>query len=540
MKLRTIVKIALTTSIVLLCTGFAMYSFFKISAAENRKDFNLYTLIPPSATVVFDTDNLSGFIQDVNDLESSRNNQFLHISKLFSLLKLNLYSVLEETPHGLSRQMNKAILSFHEPDNDRNQIFYCSLGEGDREQVEVFIRQYLSSEYPYKTFDYKGENIRIYPMEGGDFMACYLTSDFMVVSYQKKLIEKVIDTYKSGRSLVKDSLFARSILPKKGPVAATVYVRMQPVRMGVATDTLSYDAAIGGWTEFDLKLKGERIYLSGVNNHVDTCLTLTNVIRRQSPVSGFPGNLLPSTTLFLTKYSIGDWDSLLKFAEKQPVAKQNSSVYALQRDKEFLHYLKRHIKGELTTCTFSRKDTSEVPAVVVSMSIDDAVEAEKQLYALIKAIPKEEGLPRMPRITFCYTSTRAYGVYPLPENRLLTQLTGVRTPDLYNYSAFYGGQLLLASDVDALKQYIYQLDKGQVLEETAVYQAGIDGLDNPYHWMLWADLSEVFRLRDNYTRLLPDYFFRNEDFFRNFILSIQFLVVGEAVHPNINLIYKGS
>ena len=66
MKLRTIVKIAVISSVVLLCTGFAMFSFFRLSAAEGRKDFNLYTLVPGSATVVLETDDLAGMIQGIN------------------------------------------------------------------------------------------------------------------------------------------------------------------------------------------------------------------------------------------------------------------------------------------------------------------------------------------------------------------------------------------------------------------------------------------------------------------------------------------
>ena len=93
--------------------------------------------------------------------------------------------MLEDTPHGLSKQMNKVLLSFHEPDNDRNQVLYCSLGNGDYELVEKFIRKYCSSSFPSKLFDYKGEEIRIYPMPDDSFLACYFTSDFLVVSYQK-------------------------------------------------------------------------------------------------------------------------------------------------------------------------------------------------------------------------------------------------------------------------------------------------------------------------------------------------------------------
>ena len=52
-------------------------------------------------------------------------------------------------------------------------------------------------------------------MADGDFLACYLTSDFMALSFQKKLIENVIDAYKSGKSLADDSTFTGIRAPKK-------------------------------------------------------------------------------------------------------------------------------------------------------------------------------------------------------------------------------------------------------------------------------------------------------------------------------------
>lgn len=52
-------------------------------------------------------------------------------------------------------------------------------------------------------------------MADGDFLACYLTSGFMVLSFQKKLIEEVIDTYKKGDSLADDPAFMQINAPKK-------------------------------------------------------------------------------------------------------------------------------------------------------------------------------------------------------------------------------------------------------------------------------------------------------------------------------------
>lgn len=42
MKLRLLIQIAVVVSIVLLCTGFGVYSFLRLNSVENRQDFNLY------------------------------------------------------------------------------------------------------------------------------------------------------------------------------------------------------------------------------------------------------------------------------------------------------------------------------------------------------------------------------------------------------------------------------------------------------------------------------------------------------------------
>lgn len=55
----------------------------------------------------------------------------------------------------------------------------------------------------------------IYPMSDGDFLACYLTPDFMALSFQKKLVEDVIDAYKKGDSLAMILLSPKCARQKK-------------------------------------------------------------------------------------------------------------------------------------------------------------------------------------------------------------------------------------------------------------------------------------------------------------------------------------
>ena len=202
MKLRTLIRIAVIVSIVLLCTGFGVYSFLRMNAVENRQDFNLFTLVPQDATAVLETDRMADLMEDVDGLHCSKDEHFLYVSELFVYLKKYFNTLVGDTPHGLSRQMNKMLISFHEPDTPLNQVLYCSLGEGDYELVESFVRKYSSSTFPSKYFDYNGEEIRIYPTADGRFLAAYFTPDFLAVSFQKRLIEQVIDACRSRKSLM--------------------------------------------------------------------------------------------------------------------------------------------------------------------------------------------------------------------------------------------------------------------------------------------------------------------------------------------------
>ena len=525
MKLRTIVKIAITSSVVLLCAGFALYSFFRLSAAEGKKDFNLYELVPPSASAVFVTDDILEFVAEVDDLACSKNQQYLHVSKLFSYLKQYLYTLQEEAPHGLSRQMNQMLISFHEPDNIHNQVLYCRLGEGDRQLIDRFVQKYVSSLYPPKTFKYKGEDITIYPMADGDFLACYLTSDFMALSYQKKLIETVIDAHKTGKSLADDPTFAEAAAPKKSPAVATVYAHLEGMM---------------GWTEFDMKLKDDFIYFSGVSHYVDTCFNFINVIRQQESVKGFPGETLPSTAFYFSKQGITDWASLLSYGDTQEYATAGRTSEVLNRDRELSRYLAENTGQDLVACLFQREDSLMGPAAVLSLSVMDVAEAERMLRSLVKTVPAEEGTDRNSRITFCYTPAKAYPVYRLPQTTLFTQLTSFVEPSLHVFATFYGGRLLLAPDEDSLSRYIRQLDNGEVLDGALAYRVGTDGLSDSYHFMMMADFGHVLEQSGHQVHYVPEFFLRNSEFFRNFILFAQFTCADGMVYPNIVLKYKSE
>ena len=68
-----------------------------------------------------------------------------------------------------------------------------------------------------------------------------------------------------------DSTFTGIRAPEKSAAAATIYTRMQGMM---------------GWTEFDMKMKDDFIYFSGITHDADTCFAFINQLRQQQSVKG--------------------------------------------------------------------------------------------------------------------------------------------------------------------------------------------------------------------------------------------------------------
>lgn len=543
MKLRLLIRIGIVVSVLLLCTGFGVYSFYRLNAVENKKDFNLYTLVPQDAIAVLETDRVSDMIEDINQLSCSKDNHFLYISELFVYLKKYLHTLVGDTPHGLSKQMNKVLISFHEPDTPMNQVLYCSLGADDQELVKSFIRKYCSSTFPSKCFDYKGDEIRIYPMADGKFLAAYFTDDFLAISFQKCLLEQVIDARHSRKSLMEIPSFRAMHTGKNSNVAATVYVRMKAVDMGKRTDDLRSQTHLGSWAEFDMEFNENAIYCSGVSHGIaDSTLTFINALRKQRPIEGFPGERLPASTFFYDQWALSDMESMFDFTSRQEYAKAVYSDYVKKRDEEWMYFLKEFAGENIMSCLFQSKDTAEhLPCAVMSIPVKNESRAEHHLQNLLFVTPKEEHAEPAPHSSpkySLYPKARRYHQYTLPRNTMLAQLTGITDSALCSYACFYRGALLLAPDAQSLSAYIDAIENNEILDGAAVYEEGVGSLSPVYSFAMMVDMEKMMNQPENYVRLVPNFFFRQAKFFRHFMIAVQFTCAEGVVYPNIVLLYK--
>lgn len=521
MKFRPVIRIMFVACIVILCAGLILYSFGALDKAEERGRFDLYELVPQDVVAVFDTDRMSDLVSTVNQMACSEEHHDLHVSALFACVRKHLNLLLQEMPHGLSGEMNKVLISFHRPDTFWNQVMYCKLAPGDREKLHAFGQKLVSSRYSSKSFDYKGHILTIYPMSEGHFLSVWMTNEFLVLSFQKHLIERAIDAYREKKSLLHLPAFRAIYQDDRTDMRATLYFNMDKAETDLAPDIVSGRPCLEGWMEFDMKLESDAVYCSGISYEKDSTGTFFDAIRAQEPVESFSMSHLPASTFFYTRWAISGESPLFNKEVLLDTSGVSDAAHVRRSNMRLMDYLNCHAGKSLMFCMFGSGDTLRTePCRVLRMELKDAYYAEVDLKEWLGAGCENEEM------------------YIIPASSVLAHAMRHAAGALPAYACIYRGALLVALDRASLVSYIDMLERGYSLSSMPAYIKLAESLSPTCNFLQMADMEEVMCHRDVYARSIPDFFFTHASFFRHFMCAIQLVCTDEVVYPNLTFLYK--
>ena len=520
MRLHHLIRIMWVACIVLLCVGFAVYSINRLHEAEDRRKVNLYSLVPQDVTAVFETDRFVEWVENMDSMHCSRDGHVLQVSSLFSFIKDRLPVLLQETPHGLSWEMNNVLVSFHQPDSPLNQVLYCRLGPNDHALLQSFMQQHGFSDYPSKTFDYKGYRMTIYPMADGRFLSIWVNRDFLVLSFQKRLVEQAMDAHRKKNALLQLKSFRSMYQEERTGIGATLYLNLREGG-GRYPNLWMGNKYLGDWLEFDVKLAPDAIYCSGMSHGNDSVATYLDVLHPKQALEGFSGENLPASTFFYFRKALSEKDSLFRSEELPDTLGQEQTREISRNNRLLVAYLQRNVERELTSCVFLSDDSlQQAPCTVLRMGLRNVPYAEWELREWV-------GEPMEMRS------------YRIPFNSVWSLLAGASPGSLSEvYATFYKGNLLLASDASHLSAYRGALEREETLTHMPMFRTLAENLSPTYDFVMMGDMEDVVSRPEAYTGLIPSFFARHASFFRHFLFSVQFVCTDGVLYPNLVFWYK--
>lgn len=255
MQIRSVIKLGVVLSVVLFCIGIAFYGFARLSMADKENRVDIFEFVPKDCAGILETDNIDNFMHVFSQAAYSSQLDTLHRAGLMNDILSDLSRYSSAAAHGLSYQMNHVVISFHRPHTAMDVVAYFRIGKEGKHQLIEAVKGKHGADFVPKKETYRGKKIEIYPLSSTRYLSVYTTDGLVVVSYQKKLIEQVIDAVKDNNSLREDSVFT-SIHHTQPTSFITIYGRTPSVPF------LGKESC-HSWSEYDIHLNSEVFYLSG-------------------------------------------------------------------------------------------------------------------------------------------------------------------------------------------------------------------------------------------------------------------------------------
>ncbi len=255
MQIRSVIKLGVVLSVVLFCIGIAFYGFARLSMADKENRVDIFEFVPKDCAGILETDNIDNFMHVFSQAAYSSQLDTLHRAGLMNDILSDLSRYSSAAAHGLSYQMNHVVISFHRPHTAMDVVAYFRIGKEGKHQLIEAVKGKHGADFIPKKETYRGKKIEIYPLSSTKYLSVYTTDGLVVVSYQKKLIEQVIDAVKDNNSLREDSVFT-SIHHTQPASFITIYGRTPSVPF------LGRESC-HSWSEYDIHLNSEVFYLSG-------------------------------------------------------------------------------------------------------------------------------------------------------------------------------------------------------------------------------------------------------------------------------------
>lgn len=499
-KKRILHTLLVPVSVVVVLTALCWWGYSRLSFQEEQADTDLYALVPADCEALLETKDINTLHKTVYNSHFIAQYDRLNVSKLLRLLTDNLETLSQHQAHGLSTEMNRQLLvSFHHPGSVDDQIIYGRFGNGDIGSITHLMQEGLGSIHPPKSLTYKGEEIIIYPL-GKDFLACYFQPGFFAVSFQVKLIEKVIDAFKEGASLGNCADF--NAVPGQTKHNELLSLYLPPQEEGKS------------WKHYEIRMNASAIYLTGSQAMTDSA---DNRTAAHPLLERTDGDRLPRHIQMMVQKSLGS-----------PMATETPTLAGTLAD---------HGCREVTALLFSpaHADTAHCQLLMIPVPTERLEELKSAMRHPLRA----------KRRTSIWTQGRACPVWQCEADSLLTTCFIRPSSTGECWVSLYNDLLLTAADRMTLEAYLAEAD-GQAPDTPTnqeAYQICLGDLAEQANCTLVADMNDIISnhpaiAEDN--PMIPRFFFKHKDFFKHFMFATQQINHGGQMNIQLILTYQGD
>ncbi len=310
---------------VLLIISLSIYFLFFWSQEKNESASDAVAAIPVDASFILKINNYHRF--SVNLQTQSRIwesvKPFAAISKADSILAFIDTLTNRSSAFNLLITVNPVYISTHLGKNGAHEFFSSvNISNGfDKKDLASIVNDFVNKGVKIDKHEFEDVTISTFidTYRTAELLSFALYKGLIICSSSKSLLESSIHQINNNLSLAADPAFSAIFQTAGTKVDANLFINnknlpstfQQFVRVPYQ-DKIKTLKDIAHWSELDISLKEEEIFLNGFTQAQDTSNAYLKLLAHQQPVENKIASILPSETAFFICLGIPNLDTYLE------------------------------------------------------------------------------------------------------------------------------------------------------------------------------------------------------------------------------------
>ncbi|MGP1436479.1 MAG: hypothetical protein ACTTKN_07610 [Phocaeicola sp.] len=253
MRLRLVTKYGAVVCVLLFCLAMGVYAYMSLNDAEHSRELNLFELVPSDCNSFLASDNVNTIISEFDEISFQKELRSFQSNSLMDFFIQTLINESSEHLHNISNVINGVVVCYYDTlEAADDVVLFRTVREGKNMLADILRSDFLAGNE--REEKYRHEDIVIYPLKSHGFLSTYSGNGGFVMSYEKYLIEKVIDAYLDKKSVMNDPVFRQT------PTVKTLH---NYVRLYTRCPFTPVPNELTGWSLFEVKVNSDVIYLTG-------------------------------------------------------------------------------------------------------------------------------------------------------------------------------------------------------------------------------------------------------------------------------------
>ncbi len=502
--------------------------------------------IPENASFILKVNNANKLLSNL----SGSNNMWKEISKIKSFKKLNkqihfLDSITSKNNNISEIVKNHNIYISAHTTQDEKIVFLYLIQLPNLYQklfIHKFIKNIFKNKCTINSLNYNNKtNINYVIIPEKDKIFSYsIYKGVFIGSYNANLVKKSIDQLNSKTSINNDIAFKKVYLTEGKKVKANIYINFKyfykilsnyALKKHIKNIYLLSDFA--QWSELDLNLKKDKLFLNGYTVASDTNKLFLNLFRNQPFHKNKLISIFPYNTCFFIDFDFEDFNNLYK-NYKSFLTKNSRIKQYKQKIKSLNKKYDKNIEKTILPCI-----GNEIALIITktnSLNIKDNTFAVFQTKNIKKTKNSLNKLSKKTKtIYYGYTIKHIDIPYLMPLffgplfNKLET-----------NYYTNIDEYIIFANSVSSLKDFINNYKSGYILDKNKFYKNFSENTFDKSNIYLYYNFRNSFNMYKEF--LNKDFAFQVDSNFEKIkkfdALSIQFSLSNKQFYTNLYLKYN--